>query len=329
MFSKISTKWLTIIFAILLVLVVIVVVRNKSQSTASRNRTFKSELTDFDTAKVNSLVIYPKQKGDIIRLNRKDKGWNVEFEGSEYNADPSAIKGMLSSLVTLRATRIAANDKNKWKEFEVTDSAATIVQALEGKKIVADVYLGKFSYQQPKNANPYMQRQGSMTSYVRLAGDKEVYAVEGIIAMAFNRQPGDFRNRTIIRSSKENWNQLTIKGKTGSFSLTKNDGGWMIDGLKADSNSVAKYINSLAYLSNSNFIDESVLLSQTPAYTLTIEGENMAGPIKVDACPADTANMFAITSSLNNGTWFSGKESGLFEKIFKPKESFLPAEAKE
>ncbi len=324
MFNKIQFKWLVGIFAVLLLLSVIVIILNRSESAASKNRTFKSELTEFDTANVTRITILPKFGGTPIDLFKRDGKWKVTVDEKDYNADPSAIKGMLTNLITLRATRIAATKKDQWAKYELTDSAATHVMVNEGKKIGVDIYLGKFSYQQPKNPNPYMyQQQGKMTSYVRLAGDKNVYAVDGMIAMSFNRQAGDFRNRTLIRSNKENWNRLAFNTPENSYSLTRQDNSWMIDGLLADSASVASYLSSLAWLNSSNFIEESVLRSNSPVYSLSIEGENMAVPIKIQAFAADSLNGFAITSSMNEGSYFSGNKIGLFDKIFKKKESFL------
>jgi hypothetical protein len=325
MFNKIKTKWLVVTFVILLILSAIVLISNNSKSTISRNRTFKSELTDFDSAKVSQIYIYPKNKNTNIILSKSGKDWKVTVDNKKYNADPNTIKGMISTLLNLRAIRVAAKNKSEWAQYELTDSAASRVQLVEGKKTVVDLYLGKFSYQQPKNTNPYYyQQQGKMTSYVRLAGDKTIYAVDGLIAMSFNRKANDFRNRTIIHSNKEAWNRLVFNGPDKTYELNKQGNNWTIDGLAADSASVSKYLSSLAWLSNSNFVEESVMTSDKPLYTLSIEGENMPKSIKVSAFPADTTNQFAISSSLNEGAYFSGGKNGLFDKIFVGKEYFSP-----
>lgn len=328
MFNKLNFKWLVGIFIVLLALTVVVVILNKSESTASKNRTFRSELTSFDTASVSRITIIPKYGGTTINLFKREDKWLVTIDEKDYNADAAAIKSMLTNLKTLRAIRVAAKSKDLWAKYEVNDSAATHVMVNEGKKIVVDIYLGKFSYQQPKNTNPYMyQQQGKMTSYVRLAGDRQVYAVDGMIAMSFNRHASDFRNRTLIRSNKENWNRLVFTLPESSFNLTKQGNNWMVDGLLADSASVASYLSSLAWLSSSNFTEESMLLSTTPSHTLIIEGENMEIPLKIQAFPADTTIGYAITSSLNNGTYFGGNKNDLYNKIFKEKDTFFTAKA--
>ena len=329
MFNKINVKWLIGIFAILLIVTVIVIIINKSGSAASRNRTFKSNLVEFDTATATRITIIPKMGGDPVNLFKKEGQWKVTVGDKDYNANPSDIKNLLSSIRSLRALRIASTTKDQWKKYEVTDSAATHVIVNEGKKAAANVYLGKFSYQQPKNTNPYMmyQQQGKMTSYVRIAGDKRVYGVDGLIALSFNRKANDFRNQAIVRTNKENWNRLDFTAPDYSFSLTKQEGKWMADGLMTDSASMASYLGALDYLSSTYYVEDTVLTSNTPLYILSIEGENMANPIKIQAYPADTLNKFAITSSLNEGTYFSGSKNELFDKIFKKKESFLKSES--
>lgn len=331
MFNKLNAKLLFGIFAILLILVAVAVLRNKSQSAASRNRTFKSELTDFDSSAVDKLVLYPKSNTKAIELSKKDGSWYVNIEDVKYNADPGAIKGMLASLVDLRATRIAANDKSQWEKYEVTDSTATRVEVYSGKKVVSDIYIGKFSYQQPRNQNPnpYMQQQGKMTSYVRLGNKKDVYAVDGFLSMTFNRQPNDFRNKSIVKSNKAQWTRLNFSGPMQMFNLTKQGTSWMIEGLETDSTITAKYMSALANLYSSDFIESAQLRSDKPTYTVTIEGENIAVPIKVFAFEADTTNKYAISSSTNEGSFFSGNKSGLFEKVFPGKESFFNTEAEQ
>jgi hypothetical protein len=73
MFNNIKTKWLAGIFALLAALTVIVIIANNSKSTISRNRTFKSEITDFDTAKVTQIIIYPKmQKNKVVFIQNRE-----------------------------------------------------------------------------------------------------------------------------------------------------------------------------------------------------------------------------------------------------------------
>ncbi len=323
MFNKLNTKWLVGIFAGLL-LIVLLVTLNDKKATLNRNRSFRSQLTDFDSARVTSVVIYPKSQKDQIVLKKDGRSWSVQEGNKKYSADESAVKNAIENLISMTAIRMASRDKSSWKEFEVTDSSSTRVQVLTGKKVVADLFIGKFTYQQPKNANQYqyMRQRGTLTSYVRIAGDDAVYALDGLLSMTFNRQASDFRNRVIIKSEAKDWNKLSFAIPGGSFNLIKQNEKWMIDGILADSASVAKYLNGIQNLSSVNYIDQPALDKTEPDYTLSIEGANLQNPIKIKAFRTDTANMYALTSSMNEGSYFSGKQSGLFTKIFVDKNSF-------
>jgi len=322
MFKKFNIKWLSVLFAVLLLVVVVMNIIDK-KSTINRNQTFTSRLTSIDTAKVTAITIFPKAKNETIELFKAGNTWQINIGGKKYNADENVIKSMVATLSSLEASRVAAKSKKSWNEYEVSDSAASHVMVNEGKKVMADLYIGKFSYKQPKNANPYMQQRGTLTSYVRLAGNEEVYAVEGILSMAFNRDANDFRDHTVIKSEKDKWTKLTFTRPDGPFYLTKKDNHWMIDGMLADSVKVAEYLSSISWLSNSSYVNESLVSSANPDYQLTIEGENIPQPITIKALRADTTNGYAIISSLNSGNYFSGKASGLTDKIFVEKSKFL------
>jgi hypothetical protein len=322
MFKKLDTKWLAVIFVSLLAIVIVVSLFDK-KSTINRNHTFNSQIISIDTAKVSAITIFSKGKKDPIELNKSGDKWQVNVGNKKYNADENYLKNIVMTLGTLEATRVAAKNKANWAEYEVTDSLATHVMVKEGKKVTADLYIGKFTYKQPENANPYMQQRGTLTSFVRLAGEKEVYAVDGLLSMAFNRDVNDFRDHTIIKGEKDKWTKLTFIRPDGPFYLTKQDNHWMLDGMLADSALVAEYINSISWLSNGIYIDESLISSANPDYQLTIEGENIAQPINIKALRADTSNVYAIVSSLNIGNYFSGKGSGVIDKIFVEKSKFL------
>ena len=328
MFSKINSKWLAGIFGVLLVFAVAITLINKSDSTSSKNRTFKSELAVFDSSEVNRITIHPRFEGNPVELVKKGDRWKVMIDNKEYNADKMTVKGMLTSLLDMRATRIATKNRDQWEKYEVTDSLATRIIVSTAKKAVADIYLGKFSYQQPKNNDPYSmygQQRGTMTSYVRPKKEKEVYAVDGMISMSFNRRANDFRDRNLIRSDVAKWNRVSVTSPEGIYALDRQGDHWMIDGFMTDSTTTAKYLTTLSRLSSGDFLDESAKRSDLPVNELTIEGENMNAPIKIRAFAADTTDGYVMTSSLNEGSYFSGKKAGLFEKVFKPKEFFFPA----
>jgi hypothetical protein len=318
MFKKINIKTLVIVFALLLGILVV----TELMESKKGERSFKDYILSFDKDKVTSVAISNPKGGQNVYIEKKKEGdWTVAKGEEEYNADGDRVDQLLQSLQELKPRRVAATRKDKWEDFEVTDSAAVQVRIEKDGKSAGELYIGKFSYKQP--SNPY-QRQGDMISYVRVGGEKEVYAVSGFLKMNFSAEVDSYRDKTVIDSEKSNWNSLDFSFPgDSSYQLVRQEGKWLAGGLLADSATVAKYLNKLSSLTSSNFAEKSQMASNTPSYTLTITGNNIPAPVQVEAYPfAGEEGSFVITSSQNKGTYFDGAKSDLFNKIFKGRSHF-------
>jgi hypothetical protein len=299
MFRKINNKLLVSAFVVLLAIVVIV----QLIDSRAGNRTFKSDLVVVSADEITSIEIYPKAaNGNLIKLFKENDLWKVESGGKKFNADQSTAGRMISELNGLKPKSVVATKKENWGKFEVTDSLGTEVKLLKGSAVLADVVIGKFSYLDPRN----------MTSYVRLANDKEVYGVDGMLAMSFDRNLNSFRDRTIIKSNKTDWTKLTFNYPAdSSFVLEKKGDKWMIGAMEADSALVTQYFNKIANLTDGSFADQKPAFTST--HRLTIEGNNMMQKVEIVGYYTDPEN-FIIESTQNPDTWF--KSRTLSEKIF-------------
>ncbi len=318
MFKKFNIKSLSVVFVVLLVLVILSLVFNKG----NRSSSFKAELVDVDTSKITSISITTPGDKENVDLKRTGNGWKVNIAGKWYNANSSQIESLIDQYINLRATRVAAKDKERWTEFHVNDSLGTRVRVFEGDKITSDIYLGKFSFRQMPNASPYMRQQPQMFTFVRLADEKEVYSTEGMLGMSFNRPGNDFRDKKIVAIDKSRVNNITVNTPQGNFTITQENGSWLLDGLVTDSLSVTNYISGLSHLNGGNFVDESMLNTNNAAYSLTIQGNGIPS-VEVNAFVADSTNGYAIESSLNKGSFFSGNKADVFEKLFPGREKLL------
>jgi len=324
MFNKVNTKQLSAVFLVLLAAVLITAVGGNSKKT----RSFLSELTEIDTSVVTALTIYPAGGADPVDLEKQDKNWVVADGESIHNADNGQAEEMLNTLAELTSTRLAAKDRDRWESYEVTDSLGTRVVVMAGKKVTADLYIGRFSYSQPPQQamSPYGGRpQGTMTSYVRLAGEKEVYAVEGFLQMMFNRGAGEFRDRKVLQVSRNDIARIAMQLPGEQFSLSKSENNWMLEGLMADSAAMAGYLSGITRLTSSAFMENEALASGTPTHTVLLEDANGARLAQVNAWFRDSSSI-ALTSSVNPGTIFDGTQNGLFDKVLQPKAAFLKGE---
>jgi len=315
MFHKLNIKTLVIILVILAAVFLII------DMMGDKERSFRSDIIEVDTANITSVEIsIPKDQVQII-LSRtgSSSDWVVMSEGNKYPADVSVVKNILTQLNDIKAERVAATNKTKWDQFEVSDSTGTRVVLKEGKKEVADLYVGKFSYAQPPQGmqqNPYQQQRGKMTSFVRLTDEKEVYAVDGFLKMSYQSDVNSYRNKSLVNVGKEDISRLIFQYPDNqNFTVTKNNDQWLIDGQMADSASTVGYLNKIFRLTSSNFIDPSTVKTSDATYTLRIEGNNFT-PIDLRAYPSDSTTQYVITSSINPGAEFDGAKSKLFEKVF-------------
>jgi hypothetical protein len=315
MFRKVNLRVLLFIFGALLAIAILSQVLEKKKG----ERSFRNELAAFDTAKVTGVIISDlKGENKSLELFKAGNQWKMKANGREYRTDADYISSLFQQLTQMKAERIAATSKEKWKEFEVTDSLALRITVKGKSKTLADLLVGKFSWQPP--ANPY-DRQGKMTSYVRVADEKEVYAVNGFIRMNLSTDISRFRDKTIVRTETGSLKKLTFEYPAdSSFVLEKQGNSWTIDGIPADSAKTSQYIHSLENMSGDDFADDATINGQA-VYKLTLENSS-APPIELLAYAADSLNGQLIISSLYRDTQFSG-ENGLTGRIFKGKSSFL------
>ncbi len=312
MFRKLNIKTLSWVFTGLLILAVAIKVLDKQRGV----NTLKSELFKIDENTITSVIVQPKMlNGKSIELKKENNDWKVISEGKSYNGDATTIERLVEQLNGLKPIRLASQSKDSWDKFELTDSLATKVQFMGAEGELSSIYIGKFSYSQPKTnpmmqQNPYMRPQGTMTSYVRYNDEKEVYAVEGFLGSSANRNADAFRNKTILKTNKTDINKIEFSYPSdSSFTIVKNESAWMSNGILLDSTSVANYLSGITSLKGRGFTDNN----KTATHTAKISISN--GDI-VEVSAAIENGQATITTSQNKGTVFKEGLSSNFNKLF-------------
>jgi hypothetical protein len=263
----------------------------------------------------------PKLAHEPVDIRLEGGKWLVKSGGQDYNADTNVVKNMLKQLSDMPTKRYAGKGKDVWVKYELTDTSASRVTLKASGKTVADLMIGKFNYNIPKDQQQQLQMQsrqqkGEMTSFVRLPDEKEVYAVDGYLKMTFSGKVDSYRYRTLVSVNPSDINRITINEPGSKKVLESQDGKWFLNGMPADSLKSVKYRSALSRLSGSKFISQEGGQSY-PAYSLLIEGNNFT-PVELQAYPvADTNVAYVISSSANPGSYFSGKDGGLFKRIWQ------------
>ena len=319
MFRKINNKTLLIIFAILAV--VVVAVYFYDQKTGER--TFKSELFTVDSAAVTSITIYAKgTTGEFLKLNKTGNGWEIQSKNKKYPADTSTIRNFIHSLVKITPERVAGTDRSSWKEYEITDSLCSRVVVEQGDEVAADFRTGKVSFSQNKSRQNYGNYGMEVKSHVRVSGDDRVYVVDGFLSMMFADDVSRYRNKMVVKLDKKDITRISfIYPGDSSFMLVREGQKWFLNDKPADSTLTEQWLNSLAYLTNSEFADEEAQPFTYP-FNLRIEGNNM-NVIDVSGAEDTAAKKYFVKSTFNPSAVFVGSAASLFDKVFPGKDKFL------
>jgi len=313
------------ILLLILVILVAVFLVAKFLKTGKTEKSFKTELVQLDTSKITTILLYPKADDlEEIRFVLNGNNWTVSKDGVISDVGDNAVEGLLAQLIQVKPKRLAARSKERWEEYQLTDSLATRIRVIEkGNNETLDLMIGKFTYQQSND--PYGGRGNVIgTTYVRLWDEEEIYAVDGFLSMSVNREFNSWRNQVITNTRKEDVTKLIFSypADTGFIAL-KNDSIWMANGEVADSLKIDQFLSSLSYKNSSEFKDDFIP-SLNPDFQLTIEGNNFS-PVSIQVFSiAD--DQYVINSSLNPGSYFQSKREGLYSDLFKSSSYFLTPE---
>jgi hypothetical protein len=286
-----------------------------------KERSFRTELIQLDTAAISRALITPKAgEGPQITLHKENREWIVSNGLVHAKATPAAIEGLMRALALIRAQYIAAKGKDKWTDYGVDENQATRVRVYQGEKLLEDFYVGRFNF------NPQTQ-QG--VSYVRLAGQDEVYAVDGFQVMTFNQEFHDYRNRSLSRmTAGMRVTALEWQSPDTTLRLALRGERWLLDqeGAVLDSLRMDRYLNTLRNLSGDQFADDfdEVLAQGLPQHTLRLSGEGIEPPLFIH-CVRDTTRErpFVMFSSQYPENYFAVDSAGLYRQVFQTLEEII------
>ncbi len=279
----------------------------KTKDYFKGDRSFNKYIVKLDTSMVTEINLRLKNSLDEVILVKEKDLWMINNDGKRVQADNEVINELLSQLTELKPKRVAATTKEKWAEFEVTDSLGTLITVKNAKKEVAKLILGKFSYSPGKSQNPYQQPNYIMTSYIRKSKENEVFAVDGYLSMMFNRPANAFREDAVVVGDPDGWKKISYRYAADSaFTLENQNGKWTVDNLLADSALVQGYFAKIRMLTSQSFDNQTIIdASQLPDYSVLVE-QATGAPIEVKAY-TNSLGERVFTSSQNIGSVFKSE----------------------
>ncbi len=320
MSGKPNNRVLLIILAALLGIFVLVRVFR----TSKREKTLRTELIHVDTSRISRIRLYPgaEDHEEILFRKNPEGSWRVRHGDVDAEADPRSVKSMLTEILNIKPERLAATSRDKFAEFQLTDSLATRIVVEEGKKETLDLLVGKFSYKPSPGPSygGYSNRYGRGISYIRLHDEEHIYAVDGFLTMSFNQGFNAWRNQVVTDLNRQDLTAFRFDYPADSgFVVRQRDSVWYIGSVRPDSASMIQYLNTISHRSGSSFADD-LKPSGNPDFQLTIEGRNMR-PVNLKGYLKDEEEII-IHSSQNPEAWFKSKKTGLFDDLFKGKGYF-------
>ncbi|MEM7369089.1 MAG: DUF4340 domain-containing protein [Bacteroidota bacterium] len=306
MFKRFTTRQLLITLGVLIGLYLI------SLMFGGRSeRTFRQTIAALDSAKVTQILITPGGGQELVTLTKNGSQWQVKLPNDRFapTAD-GMVERALGQINFLEAKQLVSRNEDQWSEYKV-DTAGTRIQVMQGTEKALDLILGRFEY-----------RTTGMT-YTRLSGEDETYMVNGFLETSFNKKTDDWRDKTIVKGSSNEWSALTFTYPADtSYQILKGlDNNWILpDSTVLNTSEVNTYLGTLSSLNGTEFVDTTPSVS-TPSFQLAIQSSS-AGLIEIKAF-ADAEHGFLISSSLNPQAYFSGEAGGLTEKVFVGIAKFL------
>jgi len=265
--------------------------------TPALERNMRKELVSVDTAKVDQIKLWVAGEEQELIFKKENSRWGLEKAGTKYNIEQGSATGMLGYLAKMVPQKVVTRKKDKWNDYQVGDTS-THVQAMIGKDVVADLYIGRIGFNQNpaqmQQQSPYGNGFAGAYTFVRLGDEDEVYTVDGFLESTFSRSLNDWRDKSLLRLKKDMITKLTFVYPDSGFVLQKNDKKWMIADQPADSNKVKTYLGSLEYKNASSFAD-GFNPNRNPDISLNIDG--VEGPIAtLQAWKREEADWVLMTS---------------------------------
>lgn len=317
-----NNKILSVTFGVLLLLWLLARFFDQDEKVSN----FRTDLVMLDTAVVSLLKVQAPNK-EAIRFEKTAQNWEIRQGDKIADADHQAIKRLLQTLDDLRPRRLAARSQDKWDRFEVNDSLGTRVQVYAGSDVLADLYIGKYSLMQvpaPSGTMPMQPRAPQARSYVRMADEETVYAVDGYLSTSFNKSFNSWRNARFIKLDKNAIRTLAFSYPSdSSFTLKLKDDQWQMGEQVADSTKMLRYLNQLSSVTSRNFADDFSAEGKIPDYRLNIEGEGMSATT-IHAYRQDDA--YILWNTTRPDVFIRSDKNGVFSRLFKSKDELMAEE---
>lgn len=271
---------------------------------SKQKRSFSADLIAVDTANVTSILLLSSGNGREISLIREPTGWIASNSQINILANREMIHAILSVITSIKTQQIVATRQDQWKLYNIDSQKATRVRVFEENQLLEDFTISQL------NGN----------SYVRLANEEEVYAVNETLATHFAQDFNAFRNGTLLKMQNGmEVTEIEYQFVDTTFYFTKTTNGWLQDTIPLNTEKVENYLTALRNISGETFADDfdEVQGSKDLYQILTLKGKTITEPFVI-TCYRDTNRTlpFIIQSNQNKEAFFASDSNGIYKQIF-------------
>lgn len=236
--------------AIALTAAVYVVLQRPGEVGASSS--VGATLARYDSSAVDKLEIR-STLGEVV-IEKQAGRWMV-VKPVHYPASEEAVTGAIGKGRAVELAGLVSSNPEKQALFQV-DTAGTLVRVFEKENLRAAFVIGKASTTFREN-------------YVRLENSDHVYLANELLSPVFARRLDEWRNKSILRFTKEDIRSIGFRFGDTTFTLAFHDSAWQIGRDIAVEGTVTAYLNTLSTFDTDDFVDSTI--TSPPRLTATID----------------------------------------------------------
>lgn len=302
-----SNKKLAILLGVLVLIFAI------SQFTGdNKSRSFDPNVLELDDSTISQIEItIPGEPISIVQ--KKGEEWYVSNGSEEYLADINAVSGILNELKSVKAKKVVARSDEKAANFDTDDDKATHIQLKNGDKKIADVKVGRFSFD---------QQSRQPISFIRKTGENETYLVQSFMAMSTKKDFNGLRDKSFVSLNQDQIQAIDLTTPSLSSNAQLENGIWRTDqGVSIDSTGMSTYLTGVSNINGTTFSETP--MNQSPDYLINFSLSD-GSRVTIEAARADD-NQFILKSSQNHENIFQSAASGIYQKTFGALEEIMSA----
>ena len=170
----------------------------------------KEKVLTLDRAKVQSITL-SSQGAEEIRLVKEKDGWRMKAP-SDVAADSAQVDGLLSTLESMQAEDVVAENATALGEYGLEKPKTTVQVGLEGVKDPLVVMMGD-------------KTPDGSALYARMPSRPRVFTVASHVEGSLEKKPFDLRDRDLLHVKRDAVRKVEISGPEGAHVLSRAEGG--------------------------------------------------------------------------------------------------------